>query len=412
LFFWNDSDDLNLTSGHEATLRRTTITMTQPGAILQDVATLLDQLPLTLTSTHRLSGTLLESLNATLTDPIAVDFKRPTQKSYPPLLGLHILLRASGLTLVDAAGKKPALRINEPIFNRWQQMSLTERWGHLLESWLLRGHLEAIGEEGYSRVNLLSNYAQIMAFYQRTGNDNYFIVDGSDDLNELMLYRPERHNLGLLRAFGMIDIESDPPEPGGGWNIKRVRVTPFGEALIHFLANRFYHDKVRLLDLKASDAPLTGLFQPIFQPYFPEWKTVLQTQAVTFQAGVYTFKVSLGSVWRRIEISGDRSFADMVTTILRSFAFDHDHLYEFTYRDAFGIKQTISHPYMDDPPFVDDVRIGEVGLHTGHTLKFLFDFGASWEFKLKLESIDTARTDDVCEVIKAKGEPPEQYPGW
>jgi hypothetical protein len=61
--------------------------------------------PLKLSATYRLSQTQLEDINTQLNRPIQVALKRPQQKSYPSISGLYLLLRASGLPLVDETRK-------------------------------------------------------------------------------------------------------------------------------------------------------------------------------------------------------------------------------------------------------------------------------------------------------------------
>jgi len=46
-------------------------------------------------------------------------------------------------------------------------------------------------------------------------------------------------------------------------------------------------------------------------------------------------------------------------------------------------------------------------------MKFMFDYGDSWRFELRLERIEPpGKKNASIKVIEAKGEPPEQYPDW
>ncbi|MBW2331481.1 MAG: plasmid pRiA4b ORF-3 family protein, partial [Deltaproteobacteria bacterium] len=48
-------------------------------------------------------------------------------------------------------------------------------------------------------------------------------------------------------------------------------------------------------------------------------------------------------------------FDILSSTILNAFDFDHDHLYQFSYKNRTGILNRINHPYTDKPPFTDEV---------------------------------------------------------
>jgi hypothetical protein len=94
---------------------------------------------------------LLPEINAHMTHPLQLKLKRPLQKSYPHINGLYLLLRASGMTHVVGTQKKPLLAIDREIYRLWGNLNCTEQYCFLLETWLLRGFPEIIGErEGVS----------------------------------------------------------------------------------------------------------------------------------------------------------------------------------------------------------------------------------------------------------------------
>ena len=46
-------------------------------------------------------------------------------------------------------------------------------------------------------------------------------------------------------------------------------------------------------------------------------------------------------------------------------------------------------------------------------LKFLFDFGDSWRFALRLERVDPpGKAKAPITVVESAGEAPKQYPDW
>jgi len=60
--------------------------------------------------------------------------------------------------------------------------------------------------------------------------------------------------------------------------------------------------------------------------------------------------------------------------------FDADHLYEFIYVDRLGATQAVGHPSCEEGPFTDQVRVGELPLQPGQSMRFVFDFGDNWQF--------------------------------
>ena len=122
------------------------------------------------------------------------------------------------------------------------------------------------------------------------------------------------------------------------------------------------------------------------------------------------FKVSLGPVWRRIVVRAKHSLDDLAVWILNAFDFDHDHLYQFTFKDRFGVTVRADHPYSSDELSADQVLIGVLPLRTGQSMPFLYDFGDNWEFEVKLERIDPPNaTLRHPEILEAEGEAPPQY---
>jgi hypothetical protein len=89
-------------------------------------------------------------------------------------------------------------------------------------------------------------------------------------------------------------------------------------------------------------------FQPLFSPFWPQFNRVLTMPKRMFREGAYTFKVSVADCWRRIEIPAHDDLDSLVSTILDSIGFDHDHLYEVSFQNSIGTTTKIFHPYMDD----------------------------------------------------------------
>jgi hypothetical protein len=140
---------LNFTQERKRILQDTVIGQDEPGTILHDFNAVLRFIrtnKLILTPTHQLTLTAVKALNQLFQHPVELALKRPSQKYYPPVHGLYLLLRASGLTLVDPSGKQPALQVDEAAYSQWLRLSETEQYFSLFEAWLLRGYGEIVGE--------------------------------------------------------------------------------------------------------------------------------------------------------------------------------------------------------------------------------------------------------------------------
>jgi hypothetical protein len=407
-------DALKFTSEHKQFLQNQEISATAPGVILHDFETLIDFArngELRLTARHQLSLSALVDINARLAQPIQLGLKRPQQKSYPHIHGLYLLVRASGLTLVDASGKQPVLVVDDDMYQQWENLNPTERYGTLLESWLLRGKAEIIGERGRPFRTIPDNFELSASLYIQIPGDG-LPVAGNRDAEEWMRYRPEWHNLGLLDLFGLIRIEHGSLEPGKGWQIERIHGTPLGDALLALLFSEFFSDFDNFFRLENQGKVPFGALQPVLQPYFPAWQNNLTVPKQEFRKGTYIFKVALGRIWRRIAIDAGQTLDALAWAILGSVEFDSDHLYQFSYQTRYGSLQEVNHPYMDEGPFTSEMRVGDVLMRAGQTMTFLFDFGDSWEFDVTLEQVDPDRVTEKSVVLESHGKSPEQYPGW
>lgn len=344
-----------------------------------------------------------------MTHPLTLALKRPHPKSYPHVQGLYLVLRSSGLSYVDSSGKKPYLVIDADAYKQWQQLNPSERFGSLLEAWLLRGFPDIIGEHSRSAWSIPNNFDEIAFVLSRYDLKAGLDVAGNRDVETTLNYFPGRYNLALLNLFGFIEIQSGLPQPGEGWRIERITLTPIGEAFLALLYNQFFSDFQRIMAMDTE--PSTGGLQAILKPYFPEWQHNLIPPQTAFREGIYIFKVSLGKIWRRIAIDAKQSMAVLASVILASVDFDEDHLYQFSYRNRFGTLEQIYHGYLEDEPLLaSDVRVGDLSLSVGQNMTFLFDFGDNWEFDLLLEATDANHVVKDAEIIESYGEAPEQYP--
>ena len=218
--------------------------------------------------------------------------------------------------------------------------------------------------------------------------------------------------LALLDLFGLFKVEQSR-RPITPWMPARVDHTPFGDAVFTLLADAGI--ALLLGDDPAGEGemPRFGAWQPLFQPYFPEWKRNLELSSPEPRTGELIFRVSQGKIWRRIAMPADSTLGDLFRMILRSVDFDDDHLYKFRYTDRLGAVVTAGHSFSQEGPWADDIAIGTLPLDPGQEMQLTYDFGDNWQFKVKLERIEPANPKaKKPRILESHGEAPEQYPDW
>ena len=412
-----DRQKLDLTDGHRRTLRALAVDETGPGTILHDFAALLAFVRgrnLPVSKTYQLPPLkVLPQINALLSQPIEVRLKRPQLKSYPHVQGLYLLLRATGLGQIGGAPARPVLVIDQQVHAAWPALNSTEQYFTLLEAWLLRGRPEIVGERDSSFGFPVRQFADAAELLRRAGAEGLPIA-GNGEAEWFWYDTPGRMGIALLEMFGLATVAPRPPQDGEGWVVDRVYRTPLGEAVFALLYEAVFGDLKLVTELADAPQASFGALQPILSPYVPQWQNNLTLPAWAFRAGHYVFKASLDrDLWRRIAIDGEALLDDLAGAILDAYEFDRDHLYEFSYRNRFGVQESVHHSYMDEGPWTDEVRVGDVPLAVGQSMTYLFDFGDQWLFEVTLEQVDADKKPPQQPVIlDGRGDAPEQYPSW
>jgi hypothetical protein len=414
---FGDLNPLEWTEEHERTLRALTVDENRPGTIRRDFGTMLAffrERDLPVSRNNQLPPLkILPQLNALMSQPIEVRLKRPQLKSYPHLEGLYLLLRASGLGQIGGAPSKPVLVIDEELYSAWSALNPTEQYFNLLEIWLLHAPAGIVGERSSSFDFPVRSLASLVALVQQATAQGLPVANDWR-AEGLWLYSPGRMGFALLELFGLLSVVNGSPQEGEGWVVERVHSTPLGEAVFALLNTRWLGDFDRMVELEEALEESASVLQPIFAPYVPQWQHTLERPSWSFREGRYVFKVVLGrGLWRRIAIDAEEPLDTLASEILSAYKFDHDHLYEFFYRDPLGVEESVKHPYIDEGPWADEVRVGDMPLLVGQTMVYLFDFGDQWRFNVTLERIDPpGKSPREPAVVDARGEAPEQYPRW
>jgi Plasmid pRiA4b ORF-3-like protein len=416
-------DEFKLTAAHEKCLRDQVITDDQPGSVLHDFRVLLDDLrPEGVEAAGKrnlLPIKIIGELDPRLSRPLHLELKmkRPQIRSHPYIQGLNLLLRASALSRVEGAGDKARLVLDPEMMVQWDQLNPTERYFNLLEAWLRLGRGEMVGEQGSAFSTML---IECMGTWRAIPiPKRLFDLKHPQYISVPGIYR-DFYKLALMDLFGLVSVEH-PSQPVMPWGPAGVERVPFGDAVFTLLASRvltrwfkFPLDTNEVEEEREDAVRFLGAWQPLFQPYFPEWQNNLEHSEPETREGTFIFRVSLGKdIWRRIALPADDTLEDLASWILRSVNFDSDHLYEFNCRDRLGAKLSIVHPEMDEGPWTDETAIGDVPLEPGQTMEFHFDFGDDWRFDVKLERIEPPGTKiKAPAIIERHSKSPRQYPRY
>jgi hypothetical protein len=408
-----------LTRAQEQCLRDQAITADHPGPVLRDFRVLRDFLePQGVEAGGKynlLPVKFLGELDRRLSRPLHLEMKRPQLRSHPYLQGLNLLLRASGLSRVEGSGAKARLVLDMEMVVLWDQLNSTEQYFNLLEAWLRLGRGEMVGERDPCWWGLLPSCLQTWQSLPEKGcrfdpkkpRDVYLHGIGRNF-----------YLLALMDLFGLLEV-GQPRRPVTIWNPASLQHLPFGDAVLTLLAARF--DSLPEEEIApeededeegAPGVPRFGVWQPMFQPYFPEWRANLELPRPEPREGTFIFRVSLGKVWRRIAMPADATLDDLVGWVLRSVNFDSDHLYDFVYRDRLGATVTAVHPEMDEGPWASEILIGTLPLEPGQTMELVYDFGDNWCFTIKLERVEPPGAKvKTPRILERHGKSPDQYPG-
>lgn len=382
----------------EEVLRTQEIEPGDPGPILLDIQTLIDAIGEGVATTSKyfaLPQGRLDDFNQRLREPLAHRLKRPQLRSFPTLMGLLMLLRSTGLAVGETVPRR-VVRIDPEMLVQWNAFNATEKYMNLLECWLTTASLSTVGEGRTRRAGMAPEiervYFRLDEEETMLGDDRFGIAYGIE--NSVVL--------SLLHQFGWARLEYDAmAEKEKISRLRSIRRLPLGDAMIAATCGigRYAYD-----DDSASLRESLGAF-------FPQWRRSLIIPEPEFREGEHTLKVSLGKVWRRMAAPAETSLDDFAFEVLNAFDFDHDHLYQFTYRDRQGMEvQAVAPEIRDAEVFADEVRLGELPISEGDTITMLYDFGDSWHFHVKLEQVsDKPSRRTGPRVIKRSGTAPEQY---
>jgi len=393
-------------------LKKQQFSCTEPGTLLKDFNSLLEFIGKTgiavSEKTQLFALNTLADISRRLTHPLDVKLKRPVQKSFPYINGLYLLLRSSGLSYVVPDGKKTKLMLNEEALADWNKLTSAECYFSLLQAFYYRADAAMIGE-GQSFLSPTCFY-DCLLFFQKYLGDRLDVKSHRDTMYRLR-FSPGLYNLALMELFGFIDIECTVADEIETWPLSVIKPTDWGRAIFGYCVQNNL-----VMSFLEDDHAGLGAWENEFKKYIPAWeKSLIQAEREITEEGAYIFNVSLGKASCKIAVPANISLDELAYGILSAFDFDCDHLYEFIYKNEYGVEESIAHPYADRTHeyCTEDCPVGYLPLYKGMTFIFHFDFGDDWEFKIQVEAMPSAEADyPELTVIEKRGTPPEQYPDW
>lgn len=377
---------------------------------------------LELSKNNILSMSSVILVNETILKKISLQLKRPLIKSFPNVLSLFILFNLSGLRDIEIKGKKKFLRVNTQMLEQWRQFSDVEKYFSLFSLTFTNFTFNSINERGggfeFDLVMkmIIENKGELKV---NKGNEYYF--NGY----------PFKTILITLNMLGLIDLKEAPQIENQGWNIKSIQSKNFmsdkwdtiSKLRTYCLLSGFDNDEKYSENYKftiedINEIVINKTLSDKITEQIPEFSKRLKMN-IENRPGIYYFKVHLGKVWRTFKVDYRNSLNDLCYSILKSFDFYLDHLYDVTFMSSFGYNLTFNGaPEISyaEYPTTKNILIGDLPINVNHEMNFTFDYGANWEFLILLERIETLKKEvheiPEIKITKVKGEAPKQYGSW
>ncbi len=343
----------------------------------------------------------IKDLNALLVDPLDIFSLRPAQKSYPNINGIYLILRTMSMLTFKVSKKETVMGINGKVLERWQCLNTTEQYFTLLENWLVHSKPSETIEASRNGFPL----EEAIRFF--TYGQNFSRERMIENLN----FFPEYYNIALSQMFGFIEISTITPTTKMRWNIVDITLNPLLKQIFKLINP---NDEMGLMHL-ILNPPQRGYTKEIFNPYCKAYNQTLVYSQPNDKNGVFRLKISLGKVYRTIDITSEIDFQSLASIILELFDFDNDHMYEFIFLDNFGQQASIKYPEAtldEGKAWADEFYLKNLPLEEQNSFTFIFDFGDWWEFDIFIEKIEEGEFIENFKLIKSVGEAPEQYPDY
>jgi hypothetical protein len=430
------------------------ITETEPAPLIQDFAAFTRYLrthQIVLTSANEfIPGRYLYELNKEMTHPLQVTTPRTDQALYPLLhLFYHLALAGKLFQKVPEKGSRLALKPTGRL-QLYEELKLAEKYFFLLETLWIDADWKKL-QAGYFGNSPLYTVPTVLEYLSEQQPGKKIQLKGKEASDIALMFGEWEYFMLYFSYFGFWKVAHDEELvtqnlPKRSFRAESITPSIFGVTLAQILSqerNLFYWNLPNRRKMGEWNAipgsPLPDDSSTFFEPKRKKPKTVVKVdkgkaedpfflpfvslfaagelqrnlprEGDKFMDGTYVFKVSLAkNLWRRIKVSANHTLLDLHNAIQEAYKFDDDHLYSFFMDGKLWSYERFNSPYDEKGPYVNDVRIGELGLSAEQNILYLFDFGDMWRFQVELEEIRAE--DDKPQnpkIIEKKGKAPEQY---
>lgn len=369
---------------------------------------------------HFLTRKTLYEIDQLLSNPIPENRPQTSEIFYPHLnLFYHLALK--GTLCVQ---HKLQLQKTERL-SLYEQLTSTEKYFFLLETLWVDINLGTLLEQP-SLFSLVPEAQTIVGYLARTPPGKVLPLGSSEDLWGTFLKTGSFwHYLSFFGLCQVTFVNKDKPRKNSF--VDSVIVTDLGGVLFPILYRERDLEEWNIPYIQRETEDIVvfpGLaedqneeeYEPFFKPFQKFFKGELSRtlpRSREHEKGTYVFKVSLReNLWRTIVVSSEHTLENFHEAIQDAFNFDRDHLYAFFTDGVPWSHNRVMAPECDEGPSASCVRIGELQLHRGQQVLYVFDFGSEWRFTVEVLEIKS-ESGPVDPVIgERKGKSPEQYPEW
>lgn len=284
--------------------------------------------------------------------------------------------------------------------------------------------LDYVSEQRPGRKVRLSSHAQRDRLYGRPGQHYVLrVLSLFGFLGYTLISEAEAKQLSLGPRILLLDSFTTTTLGVHFLNVlHKARPFPFwnlAERRRLRIPTKFPGQTIEAYELEPDESGQHGLEKPepfheAFLPLLPlrSVQRGLPRATIKHRSGTFVFKVSLGGrVSRTIACSGRHTLHTLHRAIQEAFAFDDDHLYCFFMDERISASgETYNDSRGRQPPFADEIRLGELDLWDKRQIKYLFDFGDHWEFNVTVMEYREAKHNGSPKILASHGTSPDQYP--
>jgi len=353
---------------------------------------------LPLTANNVISSVVFKEINDFLTHKIELKKDKVSAKSYPNVSAMFLLLRISGLTKIETIKSKNVLVVENEIYEKWQILNKTEQFFHILKTIVFNFTLKPINEN-------VSNYYVNKLLEEFSTNTNIILN------KNLYNYFGTKVMLSIFEQFGFITTSAHL-NIEGNWEYTNIKVTNFGKVFCNYIKNKeFLLGDDEEFDIDDEDREIEKRFDIEMKSIFTNYVSKIEFENKIITDSNFIFEVSLKhhKFKLKISISSEAVLDQLCTFILDCIDFDYDHLYSVEIKNNLG--QTICYDGSPEEILTTEIiTIGELPIRVGSTMLYTYDFGANWEFNIKLLEIEKADVKlEEPKLLELKGEIPQQY---